>query len=192
MRVYSGAPKPYFALEGDSLALRNVPVPRLASTAHDLGILRSVLGRSYLFHFMMVRFNKLDWWQANTLGYQTDATEQDALEISCRLMKRLARLRHRYRVRIGVVVLYGGPEALRDDPPWYGPPLVQCAEREGLEVVDDFAALKAVRERDGMDAFRRLSVMHDDNRTYGHMSAEGNRLIAQLVAERFFGREHNP
>jgi hypothetical protein len=31
-------------------------------------------------------------------------------------------------------------------------------------------------------SYQRLWVMHDNNRLYGHMSAEGNRLVANLVA----------
>ena len=64
MSVYGGAPKPYFKIQNGTLALHNVPVPRLASSTHEIGSLRAFLGRSYLVHFLMMRLNP-SWWVAN-------------------------------------------------------------------------------------------------------------------------------
>jgi hypothetical protein len=38
-------------------------------------------------------------------------------------------------------------------------------------------------------AYQRLWKMHDNNRVYGHMSAEGNRMIADLIAHQFFAEK---
>jgi hypothetical protein len=185
MSVYGGAPKPYFTIQNGTLALHNVPVPRQASSTHEIGAPRAILGRSYLVHFVMMRVNPT-WWVASTLQARAVSTADQSLPISCLLMQRLAPLRDRYDLHVGVIVLYGGPEALASEPPAYGRALADCAVKAGLDVVDDFAMLKSVRERQGMEAFYSLWVMHDNNQNYGHMSAEGNRLLASLIAASFF------
>jgi len=191
MSVYGGAPKPYFKIQNGTLALHNVPVPRLASSTHEIGSLRAFLGRSYLVHFLMMRLNP-SWWVANLQMREVSAAAE-SVPISCLLMQRLAQLRDRYDLHVGVIILYGGPEALANEPPAYGRALADCATKAGLEVIDDFELLKTVREQQGMEAYYSLWVMHDEKKVglavyqnYGHMSAEGNRLLAQLIATSFF------
>jgi hypothetical protein len=50
-------------------------------------------------------------------------------------------------------------------------------------------ALKKINESGDLASYQRLWVMHDNNRVYGHMSAEGNRLIANTVVQQLFTNE---
>lgn len=187
MSVFGGGAKPYFLIENGELALHNVPVPRMASAPRDIGWLRSVLGHSYLVHFAMIRLNLLSWWVADSLQHNRIASDQEGVRVSCLLMKRLAALRDQYQMRVGLIIEYGGYETREDNEPWYGPPVDGCARNAGLDVVNDFVALHSVFQKDGIEAFQRLFVMHEKNRAYGHMSAAGNHLVASLIAASMFG-----
>lgn len=188
MSVYGGAPKPYFTIEGERLAPHNQPVPRASSTAHEIGRLRAILGHSYLAHFVVTRLGLTTWWLGGH-DYRYEYPNDQAIRVSCLLMQRLATLRDRFHLRVGVVMSYGGNETSEATPPWYGPPVQDCAGRQGFVVIDTFPAIHAVFEHDGLEAFRRLWVMHDENRVYGHMSAEGNRLVASLIARELFHKD---
>jgi len=61
--------------------------------------------------------------------------------------------------------------------------VASCAEERGITVLDSWNALRQIYKRDS-DALKKLYVMHDNGRIYGHMSAEGNALIANLVSEK--------
>lgn len=56
-------------------------------------------------------------------------------------------------------------------------------------MVDTLEPLRALYEGSDLASFQRLWQMQDNNRVYGHMSAEGNRLIANIVAKQLFKRE---
>jgi len=185
--VFSGAPKPYFTIENGALVRQNDPVPRRAASVSDIGWLRGIFGYSYLAYFAMIRTNSLQWWVAGDLQYKREYDNDEALQVTCLLVKRLAALRDQYGIRVGIVVEHGGPFALDPALPWYAKRVDDCAMDQKLELVDAFDALHAIYEKKGLEAYFRLWIMHDNNRAYGHMSDEGNRLIASLVATKFFG-----
>src|SRR5262249_61097396 len=52
----------------------------------------------------------------------------------------------------------------------------------GIPTVDEFESLRAIAARD-IDTFKRYYVMVEDPaQPYGHMSARGNRHVAELIA----------
>ena len=108
-------------------------------------------------------------------------------------MKRLAAQREEYHFRLAVVIQYGATEVFAAAPGWDRPTLLQCLREQRIDVVDTFDQLRSIYLERGEDEFKRLWVMHDDGHTYGHMSPEGNRLIAQLIATQVFGKtaEHD-
>src|SRR5262249_41810891 len=73
----------------------------------------------------------------------------------------------------GVILTYEAPRqpALRVEA---------CARLMGIQVVDEFATLKAIATADRA-ALASYYVMHGD--IYGHMSARGNERVAGLAAE---------
>ena len=62
-----------------------------------------------------------------------------------------------------------------------------CARKAGIETLDTWLPLVEMRRND-FDAYRRLYVMHNEGRDYGHMSSDGNAFIARLIAERLSAR----
>jgi hypothetical protein len=192
MSVAGGAPKPYFTIENGDLLLHNEPVPRLASSSRDIGWLRSVFGHSYLVHYVMTRLNLLQWWvSSSSMRIKWELSTEEAKEVGCLLMQRLARIRDQRAIRLALVVQYSGPEIIEQPLHWERDRsyILACAERQGLEVVDTLEPLQSAYKNSDLASFQRLWQMQDNNRVYGHMSAEGNRLIANFVAKRLFNRE---
>ncbi len=175
-----GAPKPYFDIVDGKLDLRGVPVPTDIISSRELGLLRSILGHSYVLHKIMTQIGYYDVWIDNSLRYQQVHNNEMGTKISCLLMDRLVKIRNERGIRVLVMVQYGGPDSLGKEPPWYGQEVVECAREAGLQTIDTHPSLNAVSQR-GIEAFQELYVMHDSNRVYGHMSPAGNHFIAELA-----------
>jgi hypothetical protein len=185
--IYAGAPKPYFVIRDDKLVRNNDPVPRGNVAREDIGWLRSVLGYSYLVQFAMTRLDLVQWWDAPALAVTKMANSSDeAVDVTCHLMRRLADLRDRSNVRIDLVLQYAGTEGIEPTLAWEADHarIVGCAEREALEVIDTLDALRSAYRAGDLASYQRLWVMHDHDRLYGHMSPEGNELIANVIAQR--------
>jgi hypothetical protein len=184
MSIAGGTPKPYFTLSSGELVLHNEPVPRLASTSHELGWERSVFGHSYLVQYIMTRLNVLQWWTFSR-RIKWELSENESVEVTCNLIQRLAQIRDRDGVRVILVLQYSGLDAAEQPLSWEPrrSRVLDCAGREGLEPVDTLDALRAVYRAGDLAAYEQLWQMQDHGRVYGHMSAEGNRLVAKLVLE---------
>jgi hypothetical protein len=192
MSVAGGAPKPYFTIENGELVLHNSPVPEFASSSRDIGSMRSLLGHSYLAHFVMTRLNLLQWWvSSNSMRIKWELSPEQAKDVSCLLMRRLAYIRDQRGIRVALVVQYSAPEIMEEPLHWEADHsyILGCAEREGLQVVDMLEPLRTVYRSNDLASFQRLWQVQDNNRVYGHLSAEGNRLIANIVSKQLFGRE---
>jgi lysophospholipase L1-like esterase len=188
MSVYGGAPKPYFTVENGKLVLQNDPVPMHASGSKDLGWIRSLLGYSYLADYVMTRLDlRTAWLGQGALNVYSNSTAQ-ALEVGCLLMRRFGQLAADNDARAALVLQYSGPEIMKDSIPWYEDfqRIASCAQKAGVEVVDLLDGFRAVYKERSLQGFQRLWLMSDNNRVYGHMSAEGNALVAKLVAQKLF------
>lgn len=191
MSIYGGAPKPFFAVQGGRLLLNNEPVPRTASSSRDLGWLRSVLGYSYLVQYAMTRLNQLQWWIAPRLATKFVISEDEAVNVTCFLMRRLSELRIQYNIPIALVLQYSALDGINLDLAWEKERdrATECAKHEHIEVIDSLDALRATYRNGGISTYQKLWVMHESDRVYGHMSAEGNQLIANLIYARLFDQK---
>lgn len=189
MSIFGGTPKPYFTIENGILKLQNVPVPQLASRHEEIGRLRSVFGHSYLIQFTMTRLNLLQWWVLPSMATQFALSGQEAVEIGCLLMQRLAQLGQRTGVRVALVFQYAGPDGINPTLAWENDRrrITACAAQQIPEIVDTLDALRSVYRTEGLPAYQKLFVMHENNRLYGHMSEEGNQMTAELIYGRLFG-----
>ena len=171
MRRMWGAEKPYFDIVSDDLVLRNVPVPLPPDPRTTLTFSQRTLGYSYLFDFILRRLDLLHGWFGDHVRvHPVGAGER----ISCLLTARLAELQQRSSTPVLLVAQY-------DSVVWQDPVfaaeqrrltvgLLRCATNRGLATIDTFDAL-AARTAD----MKRLYVLW-------HMSDEGNRLIASVIA----------
>ncbi|SJZ61272.1 GDSL-like Lipase/Acylhydrolase family protein [Enhydrobacter aerosaccus] len=173
MRRMWGAEKPYFDLQGDSLVLRNVPVPPRPDPRTTLTFWQRTLGYSYLFDFVLHRLDLLYNWFGDHIRVLPPGRGQ---EIACRLTEHLQALQSRTGAPILMVAQY-------DPVVWQDPAfaaeqrrmtlgLLDCARRHDLAVLDTFDALAATAGKDGPRGL------------YGrwHMNERGNDVIAQLIA----------
>jgi hypothetical protein len=180
--IYGGGYKPYFTIADGKAVLQGVPVPRV--TAHNVGLdwSRRIFGYAYFMQWVTRRLGVHTWWVTNDYRYKKVHDDKVGVDISCLLMDRLTRLRDEQKIRVIVMVQYGGAES-QGEPPWYGPPVVACARAKGLDTVDTYPPLHALWKEDPA-RFRALWI--DEGGQLGHMSAAGNKLIAELVQREEF------
>jgi hypothetical protein len=171
--VMWGVPKPYFEMEGDGLALRNVPVPPPIDSSLDP--VRAVLGYSFAVDVLMRRLGLDPWWLRGQPQHAEPAHDQGE-RVSCRLMERLWRLTEAFDVEVLVVAQYT-PEAFERDSTLrfeLGGTrlLLQCAREWGFATLDSWRPVEQAVQKDGLERY------YFDR----HMSDAGNRLTAELIA----------
>jgi hypothetical protein len=66
---------------------------------------------------------------------------------------------------------------------------VGCARRRGIEVIDTWAPISEVYQRD-RKRFDDLFIFHGSHAS--HMSAAGNRLVAEVIASRLHPMGDSP
>jgi hypothetical protein len=178
--MFSGGSKPYFAIVDGIAVLRGVPVPKAATVPIDIGAVRRILGHSYLIHWVMIRLNLSAWWLQSADRYKQVHPEKVGIEISCLLMDRLVRLRMEHGLRVVIAMLYRATELSGKEPPWYGPPVLECAKQRGFQTLNTYSHLKLLSERDPQ---RFVGLWLNEAGQLGHMSAAGNRFIAELFRD---------
>ena len=175
MRRLWSADKPYFALEGDTLVARNVPVPPRADPRTTLTCWQRTLGYSLLFDFILRRLDLLHDWFGDHIRVHPEGTGE---RIACLLTGRLAELQRASGARVLVVAEYD--PVVWDHPKFAAEQrrvtegLLACARARGLAAIDSFEALVAPSTKEGGKP-RDLYALW-------HLNAKGNRLIAELIA----------
>jgi hypothetical protein len=177
--IYGGGYKPYFVLQNGEAVLQGVPVPRVAARPMDIGKMRKVLGHSFLLHWTMMRWAPV-WWVHDRYRYKQIYSYEVGVEVSCRLMARLLRLREEYKLRVIVAMQYGAAQSSGKQDPIYGPAVLTCAKQRGLETLDTYPALKVLADQDPQ-RFRGLWL--NEGGQLGHMSAAGNQFAAELFRD---------
>jgi len=180
--LYGVGYKPWFEIKNEELVLNGVPVPQLQDQPVWLGPLRSIFGYSWFVHSTMMKIAPF-WWANVSLRYNRVLTNEQGIEVSCKLMERLAKMATDTGIRIVVVMQYGGQESIDETPPWYGKDVSKCTAIAGLEILDTHAPLHQV-SKENYDKFVRLWI--DEGGQLGHMSSAGNQFIAKLIADRYF------
>lgn len=175
--LYGGGLKPYFTIESGQLVAHHYPVPRTASmpTKGD-----PWLGYAYTYYRALQALAPRTW--SESLGPQYTKAENDPVAVTCLLLDRLKKKADIMGTKLFLLMQYGGGIIHEyATPPRSAQVVMRCSENAGFHVIDEFDALRAIAVRDPQ-ALKKLYVMHDSNTVYGHMSSDGNRLIAGLVA----------
>jgi hypothetical protein len=183
-QIYGGAYKPFFTIENGKAVLQGVPVPRVTGANLELDAWRRTLGHSYLVYSLARRLDREAWWVANNYGYRQVHANEVGVTISCLLMDRLVALEATHGVRVIVLMQYDATASLNKEPPWYGRLVLACAQERGLETVDTFLTLHTLSVEDPQK-FKDLWL--DEGDRLGHMSPNGNKLIAELLCKRKCG-----
>jgi hypothetical protein len=176
MKVAWNREKPYFTVEGGQLELHNVPVPGKPGEPVRFPAAAEWFGRFALAELVAGRLGVQRGWYFREVRGVPAGT---GAAIACQLMSRLAAL------GVPVVVVAQYSRNFLKENGLFGTAdhravrkVLDCAAAAGLIPFDTADALKAAVEARGADAFYRTD----------HHSAEGNRLVADLVMRELLNR----
>lgn len=178
--IYGGGAKPYFRIEGESLVRYNDPVPLPIEYRTDLTWFDRTLSYSYAYYRLTTAFmpDRMVYFG----GQHYERIDNDPVAVTCKLLERTKAKSDAHDVRMILVLQYGG-DIIREFalPPLHSRAVAGCARGLDLQVVDEFPSLRSVALRNAND-LKSHYVMHGESTVYGHMSPEGNRHIAELIA----------
>lgn len=178
-RIYGGGSKPWFSVEDGQLVQHNMPVRRFAGRPDEVD---SQLGYLHLATWVLERIGFGDWWRRMNENYIR--ADNDPVRVSCLLLQRLQRRTAEMGIRLLFIIQHGGSAAVsKGSEPAHAKRVADCARQAGIETLDTWDSLVDMH-RNVTEMYRRLYVLHDEGRVYGHMSSEGNHVVARLVAER--------
>lgn len=173
-RVLWGIEAPYFDAVGDTLELRNVPVPR--PEVRPIDAFRRIAGYSFAVDVTMARLDLLDYWLEGQPRHR-EAAHDDGRRVSCLLMGRLAELGRANGAKVLVVAQYTPlawqSESTRQFEMQDTHLVLGCAEENGLATLDTGEATEAAVRDGGLDAYYADA----------HLNSDGNRLVAEQIAE---------
>ena len=177
-----GVPKPYFVVEDGEWRLKNQPVPQISlSSPREEPLYRIALAHLLSVHIFMQRFF-FDWWFSNGRTLYETASDTPG-KTSCYLLERLQQRLAVDRIPAMIVVQYPGYSYIRMRPRAdHVEDVLRCARDLGYEVVDEREHLSKLAQQ-SIARLREYYVMSPTG-SYGHMSAQGNALIASLIGNR--------
>jgi hypothetical protein len=173
-----GWPKPFFTVTDGRLVGHNQPVPKIHEPDDDKFGLKSILGHSIMVDRVMMAFFNDFWFSSGESKFTR--LDADEVEITCLLIERLKKQTDAAHVRLILYLQYGGGNITSGHPQaMQSIGVKKCAERLGVEVIDEFGVLKATYER-SPDEFRSNYVRQPDGAT-GHKSSFGNLEVARRI-----------
>jgi hypothetical protein len=173
-----GWPKPYFTVKAGRLVAHNNPVPDVMTNAAEPTPVKDILARSALVDRFMSAFF-LDDWLSSSRSIFTKANI-DPVEVTCLLLQRLKSETDAAGVRLLLYLQFAGSHVIgQPGEPSHAAVVRECAQSAGLQVVDEFGALKAAAAT-GIENLRARYVIEPNGLT-GHKSATGNLEVAKLI-----------
>jgi hypothetical protein len=176
MRILWGMNKPYFEIVDGGLVLRNVPVPPPPDAMRPIDSVRALLGYSFLVNVSMRRLGLDDYW----LRGFTEEAHDNAEQVSCLLMDRLRQRGREHRADVLLVAQYSPHAWHREATLRFESDIIDkvlaCANASELRTLDTRQAFEAAVRGGGVERYY-VSGGH-------HLSDAGNRLTAELIANR--------
>lgn len=181
--VNTGLIKPYFDVVDNKLELRNVPVPDYQPPLKYVGVVRKVFGYSYSISWVADRIGLRKHWQVNEAEIRT--VHNKGIEVSCLLWGRIAERVAGRNIRLVAMAEYAGIQINGHDKArdyYQVEKVLGCAKNAGFLVVDSYHELRRRYEADEK-SFWNLWVRqsYDKDWNTGHMSAEGNKVMMELL-----------
>ncbi len=177
-RVYGNANKPYFTVENGVLVHHNRPVPRYTGRIDEIPRWLVLPSHLYLVLFVMDRLGWSNWWQSLSSSYIK--ADNDPVAVTCALLDRFQRQLKTSNINLLLVIQYGS--SYPRGQPVHALEVMACARQLGIDSLDLWDDIEGLRQR-SPNKYHRLWVPHGPN-IYGHMSARGNRLVAERIAAR--------
>jgi len=180
-----GKAKPYFDIVDGKLVLRNVPVPTYRPAVAHVGLARAVFGYSYAVTWAAERLGWSDLWLVNRQEVRRAHTK--GRDVGCLLWPRMAERLAGRGVSVIALAQYAGIHINGHDNLRAAAGVehvLDCARKAGFTVVDSYGELRR-RYQSDESRFWNLWVRRPNDTKWhtGHMSAQGNRVTAELLAE---------
>lgn len=175
-----GAPKPYFTIVKDHLEYHPPePIEDSNRTSSLTRWSRSVLGYSAVADFILGRLALNYWYGESDQVYRR--VHHDEVKVTCELLRRLKATADAQSIRTLLFMQYYGSFIVEEDEISENAYNVEaCARDAGIEVVDQYASLRAVSLADPRALIAYYTVTGGE---FGHMSAKGNAHAAAMVAK---------
>ncbi len=181
--THFGSPKPWFTVENG--ALKYHP-PALVTVRRQAGFMvragywaRHWLGYLASIDYLLRRATP-DFWLGSERRQYTKAPN-NPVQVTCLLLERLKKRTDAEGVRLILFLQYYAPTLIEEDEPTdHAQGVSACAQRLGIQIVDQFAPLRAIAAKNA-DAIRAYYMT--DGKNFSHMSARGNEHAAQLLAK---------
>jgi hypothetical protein len=181
--THFGSPKPWFTVENGALKYHPpalVTVRREAGFAARAGYwARHRLGYFASLDYLLRRAAPDFWLGSERRQYMK--APNDPVRVTCLLLERLKARTDREGVRLVLFMQYYASAILEEDEPSENAEgVAACAKQLGIQLVDQFAPLRAIAAKDA-NAIR--AYYNTEGKTFTHMSAKGNAHAAQLLAK---------
>lgn len=165
--------KPYFDIEAGALVRRNDPVPPPSVAPPGEGLLRRSLRRSFLADFVLRRLDPNDWLVRGSVR-----VHKRGEEVSRHLLDRLAD--HAKERGHGLLVML---QWLPGESTRRAEPFIARARERGVEVLLIEKLLRRAIDSGeaSQETFFHMRSVPGNPKQVGHMSAEGNRFVAEAI-----------
>jgi hypothetical protein len=181
--MHFGSPKPWFAIENGELKYHP---PALVTVRREAGffVRAGYWARHWLGYFAsidyLLRRATPDFWLGSERRRYTKAPN-DPVRVTCLLLERLKKRTDAEGVRLILFLQYYAATVIEEDEPTDNAQGVSaCAQRLGIQLVDQFAPLRAIAAKNA----EAISPYYmTDGKNFSHMSARGNEHAAQLLAK---------
>lgn len=183
-RSFNGAAKPYYTLDKAGLAYHAPQPPWLSQPSRSdwRSTARGVLGHSALLDTVLAQVAP-GYWLGKAGKSVVRTVGNDRVAVACALLQRLKARTDAAGVRLLVLMQHARwTVAERTEPDADARQVAACAGSAGLEVVDQFNALRALAAADP-GALADLYLPADRGEGFGQMTSKGNRYTAELLAE---------
>jgi len=171
-------PKPFFVLKDGKLEVRNQPVPRDYRGHTDEDPFQQIFGHSYLAHVVMSNYFQEYWFSGQVLNTITENT--DPVSVTCALLDRLKKRTDQDDIRVLLSFQYVGATVMTETTRLTTDLLVEdCAKAMGIQVIDDFAQLRAMYLSDPEQFRAHYNI--SQNGVFGHKTSLGNLQVARNV-----------
>ncbi|TAN45281.1 MAG: hypothetical protein EPN22_04630 [Nitrospirae bacterium] len=174
-------PKPYYTVEGNRLVLHDSHIieKNITAPAFLWDSARNILGYSYFIHRVMSK-NAPTLWYYGTYQYWKKSGA-DPEQVSCLLMDKLKELETASGAKTILIAQYSSSPSARHLA--LSKKLIDCAKKTGINVLDFYPVLEEIKR----NAPEKHSRMFD-----GHMTALGNRIIAQELKDHLKEKKYLP
>lgn len=180
LKVAWSREKPYFSVSNDGLTLRNVPVPGQPGAPVPLPVAAGLLGWSVLADEVVKRLGIRKGWYYDEVQAMPPGSGET---IACLLMPRLAAI----GVPVMIVAQFGRGY-------WTSDPESKARNSRAVQKVLGCAAEAGLLPLDLSDPMKETIAARGVNALFGrdHHSAEGNRVVADLIKQELARRKLLP